>query len=201
MFERFTHDAREVVHQAQGQARELQHTWIGCEHILLAVAASPTPTGALFRDRGALPQSIREAIVAVIGPGPAPVDNDDKVALSSLGIDLDEVRHAVEATFGSGSLEGIPTRRRRGLRHRLRRRQASCMTIPGRVPFTPRAKRCLALSLRESLRLKHHHIGVEHLALALLGRDDTAAWSVLHHLGVDPIDLRWAFDRPEHGGP
>ena len=118
MFERFTQDGRQVVVRAQEHARRLGHGWVGCEHILLGVADSETSVGALLREVGAHSQALDEAIAAVIGPGPA--DGDDKVALAALGIDLDQVRHAVEATFGSGALEEATARRRRGLRHRLR---------------------------------------------------------------------------------
>lgn len=188
MFQRFTHDARQVVVTAEEHARRLGHGWIGCEHLLLGCARSETSVGALFRDRGARPPVVEDAIAALIGTGPG--DGDDKVALATLGIDLDQVRHAVEATFGSGALEGATARGRRGLRRRLRRRRTSCTTATGALPFTPRAKRCLEISLREALRLKHDHIGVEHLGLALLARDDTAAWAVLRRLGVDPPELR-----------
>ena len=186
MFERFTQDGRQVVVRAQEHARRLGHGWVGCEHILLGVADSETAVGALLREVGAQPEALEEAIAAVIGPGPA--DGDDKVALAALGIDLDQVRHAVEATFGSGALEEATARRRGGLRHRLRQQRRSCGTR--HLPFTPRAKRCLELSLRDSLRLKDGYIGVEHIALSLLGRDDTAAWKVLLRLGVDPAELR-----------
>ena len=191
MFERFTQDGRQVVVRAQEHARRLGHGWVGCEHILLGVADSETPVGALLREVGAHSQALDEAIAAVIGPGPA--DGDDKVALAALGIDLDQVRHAVEATLGSGALEEATARRRGGLRHRLRQQRRSGGATR-HLPFTPRAKRCLELSLRESLRLKDGYIGVEHIALSLLGRDDTAAWKVLLRLGVDPAELRRAID-------
>jgi ATP-dependent Clp protease ATP-binding subunit ClpA len=58
------------------------------------------------------------------------------------------------------------------------------------LPFTPRAKRSLELSLREAIRLKHNHIGGEHIALGLLRADDTMAWRVLRRLGIEPADLR-----------
>lgn len=185
MFERFTPESRQVVVRAQEHARRLHHGWIGCEHVLVGVAESPSSAGALFRDRGAQPAALSGAILALIGQGPG--DNDDKVALAGLGIDLDEVRQAVEANFGPGSLESTTTRWRR---RRLGGRRAHCRVATGNLPFTSRAKRCLELSLRESLRLKHGFIGVEHIALALLARDDTVAWEVLVRIGIDPSELR-----------
>lgn len=188
MFERFTPDGRDVVVRAQELARRLRHDWIGCEHFLLSLVASPTPVGVLFRRGGAAPERVEEAITELIGPGTG--GGDERAALATLGIDLDQVRHAVEATFGPGALDsaGVTPRRRRRLQ--LKRRHRSCTRRPGRPQFTSRAKRCLELSLREALRLKHHYVGVEHIALALLARDDTAAWRVLFDLGVSPADLR-----------
>ena len=197
MFKRFTPEARQVVRRAQEHAVRLGHGWIGCEHILLAVADPATPVGALVTEGGAPPQAVEEAISVVIGPGA--VESDDKLLLATLGIDAEEVRQAVEATFGSGALSAARTGERRGRRCRLGRRRAPCLGSPSRPSFTPKAKRCLELSLRESLRLRHDHVGVQHIALALLSRDDTAAWQVLLHLGVVPDQLRRAIEEPDHG--
>ena len=54
MFERFTADARAVVIHAQQHARRLRHRYIGCEHLLLALTATDTPSTAC-RDRRPLP--------------------------------------------------------------------------------------------------------------------------------------------------
>ncbi len=187
VFERFTPEAREVVGRAQEHAHRQGHGWIGCEHLLLGVATSTTPVAMLLRDRGAGPQALEESIAAVIGPNSG--DSDDDRLLGTLGIDMGEVRRAAEAAFGTGALETgrIP---RRGPRDRLGRWRRHCTGSSGNRPLSRKAKRCLELSLREALRLKHGHIGVEHIALALLARDDTAAWKVLLHLGVAPGEVR-----------
>lgn len=163
---------------------------MGCEHLLLAVSGTDGPAGAALRERGARQQAVEEAIVSVIGTGPG--DNDEKVALAALGIDLDEVRTAVEATFGAGALDTSPGRRR--IRRPLLGRRAPCGPPTRSLPFTSRAKRCLELSLRESLRLNHRSIGAEHVALALTAHDDTVAWRALVHLGVDPAEVRVAIE-------
>ena len=196
MFKRFTREAREVVVRSQEHARRLGHHSVGCEHLLVAAAESSTPTGALLREHGVRIEALEEAIEAVIGLGPRPADNDDRVVLATLGIDLDEVCRAVEASFGPGALELTRTRRpRRGWDRVRRRRWAAGRTGAPFRPFTPKAKRALELALREALRLEHDHIGVEHIALALLGRNDTAAWKVLLHVGVVPADLRRVIER------
>jgi len=197
MFGRFTPGARQLLVRAQEQAIGMGHCWIGCEHLLLAVADTRTREGGLLRKKGATPHAVEEAIAAVIGREAC--DGDDKILLAGLGIDADAVREAVEATFGAGALGAAPTTVRRRRRRRLGRLRAQCTPSPC-PQFTPRAKRCLGLSSREALRLKHTHIGVEHITLALLARDDTVAWQVLLHVGVRPDDLRQAIEEA-HGPP
>ncbi|HEV2808889.1 MAG TPA: Clp protease N-terminal domain-containing protein [Acidimicrobiales bacterium] len=188
MFERLTGEARDVVVRAQEHARQLGHAWTGCEHLLLAVAASATPAGEMVRDRGNLAE-LERAIRAMVGQGG---DANDAALLAKLGIDLEQVRRAAETTFGAGALEAVGARRRRGHWSGLRRRR--CPSQPSTPPLTPKAKRCLELSLREALRRNHNYLGVEHIALALLARDDTAAWAVLRELGVVPGELQRTID-------
>ena len=66
-------------------------------------------------------------------------------ALESLNISLDAVREQVQDIIGQGQQQ--PT---------------------GHIPFTPRAKKVLELSLREALQLGHNYIGTEHILLGLL---------------------------------
>jgi ATP-dependent Clp protease ATP-binding subunit ClpA len=64
---------------------------------------------------------------------------------------------------------------------------------PGRhLPFTPRAKKSLQLSLREAVALKDSYIGVQHLALALLAMKDGTVPEILSALGASPPSLRAA---------
>jgi len=60
----------------------------------------------------------------------------------------------------------------------------------GHVPFTPRAKKCLELSLREALNLGHNHIGTGHLLLGLISNDDCVAVQLLRGLDTDLGQLR-----------
>jgi ATP-dependent Clp protease ATP-binding subunit ClpA len=83
-------------------------------------------------------------------------------ALESLGIGLEAVRHQVEEIIGQG---GSP---------------------PGeQIPFTPRAKKVLELSLREAIQLGHNYIGTEHILLGLLREGEGVACQVLVKLGAD----------------
>ena len=83
-------------------------------------------------------------------------------ALESLGISLDAVRQQVEEIIGQGK---VPP--------------------SGNIPFTPRAKKVLELSLRESLQLGHNHIGTEHILLGLIREGEGVAAQVLVKLGAD----------------
>ncbi|GAA1722581.1 ATP-dependent Clp protease ATP-binding subunit [Propioniferax innocua] len=130
MFERFTDRARRVVVLAQDEARNLNHNYIGTEHILLGLIAEGEGVAAR--------------------------------ALESMDISLDAVREQVEEIIGHG--QQSPT---------------------GHIPFTPRAKKVLELSLREALQLNHQYIGTEHILLGLIREGEGVAAQVLVKLGAD----------------
>ncbi len=88
-------------------------------------------------------------------------------ALESLGINLDSVREQVQEIIGQGQ-------------------QAPA----GHIPFTPRAKKVLELSLREALQLGHSYIGTEHLLLGLIREGEGVAAQVLTKLGADTNRVR-----------
>ncbi|HEX6445634.1 MAG TPA: Clp protease N-terminal domain-containing protein, partial [Streptosporangiales bacterium] len=62
-------------------------------------------------------------------------------------------------------------------------------------PFTPRAKKCLELAVREAVARHDHHIGAEHLALALTAMREGLAPRVLARLDVSPAQVRWELER------
>ncbi|MFM8238261.1 MAG: ATP-dependent Clp protease ATP-binding subunit, partial [Actinomycetota bacterium] len=88
-------------------------------------------------------------------------------ALESLGISLEAVRAQVEEIIGHGG-------------------QAPA----GHIPFTPRAKKVLELSLREALQLGHNYIGTEHILLGLIREGEGVAAQVLVKLGADLSRVR-----------
>lgn len=176
MFERFTESARAVVVGAQEEARGLGHDYIGCEHLLIAVAAAPDgPARTALRSTGVTPESLRSAVQEVSERGP------DAVALATIGIDLDEVRRRVERAFGPGALDA---RRRGG------RRRRDCGGRDGSIPFTPRSKRALEQSLRAAVAQGDRHIGSEHILLGILEAGEGTAELALARLGVTPERLR-----------
>ncbi|TSA52869.1 MAG: AAA family ATPase, partial [Actinobacteria bacterium] len=135
MFERFTDRARRVVVLAQEEARLLNHSYIGTEHILL---------GLIHEGEGVAAK-----------------------ALESLGISLEAVRAQVEEIIGQGG-----------------------SSPSGHIPFTPRAKKVLELSLREALQLGHNYIGTEHILLGLIREGEGVAAQVLVKLGADLARVR-----------
>jgi ATP-dependent Clp protease ATP-binding subunit ClpC len=84
-------------------------------------------------------------------------------ALESLGISLAVVQQQVEEIIGRGQQE----------------------PPSGHIPFTPRAKKVLELSLREALQLGHTYIGTEHILLGLIREGEGVAAQVLVGVGVD----------------
>jgi ATP-dependent Clp protease ATP-binding subunit ClpA len=188
MFERFTTAAREVVVDAQAEARRQQHDYIGTEHILLALMAGPeTIAGRVLLGLGVQAEAVRSEVNAIVSQQ-APAEPDAS-ALDAIGIDLDAVRARVEEAFGPGALDrGLANGRcrRRGRGRRMR-------TRPGRfghIPFTPRAKKVLELSLREALRLGHNYIGPEHVLLGLLREGQGLAAEILVRRGLTIESIR-----------
>jgi ATP-dependent Clp protease ATP-binding subunit ClpA len=169
MFERFTDEARRAVVLAQEEAVALHHGWIGTEHLLLGVLRAEGGGATLLEGFGVELAPVRDEVVRVIGPGEPDIDRD---ALATLGIDFDAVRERVEKAFGAGALS----------------RGRGCGD--GHVPFTPRAKKAIELTLRESSTLGAHELRSEHLVLGLLREGDGVAAQVLQGRGVSLADVR-----------
>ena len=97
-------------------------------------------------------------------------------ALESLGIRLEAVRQQVEEIIGQG--QQAPS---------------------GHIPFTPRAKKVLELSLREAQQLSHNYIGTEHILLGLIREGEGVAAQVLVKLGADLNRMRQQVIQLLHG--
>jgi ATP-dependent Clp protease ATP-binding subunit ClpC len=144
MFERFTAYARRAVVMAQEEAREMNHNYIGTEHILLA----------LLRRPDGLPNQADGGASGILG---------------EFGMTLEGVREEVLDKVGAGA----------GKR------------VSGHIPFTPRAKKVLELSLREALQLHHNYIGTEHILLGLIREDKGVAAQIMREHG-DLLAIRAA---------
>lgn len=177
MFERFTDSARQIVVQAQVQARALQAPKIGTEHLLLSLLAAETGiAGSALRQCNLREADVRADIARLAGPE----GSADAEALRAIGIDLDQVRAAVEQAFGLGALE-----RRTECRSGGRR-----VVGAGHLPFSPRSKKVLELSLREALQLGDNYIGAEHILLGLSREGRGLALQIITARGVVPAELR-----------
>ena len=87
--------------------------------------------------------------------------------LESLGVSLEAARGQVERIVGKGD-----------------------EVVNGQIPFTPRAKKVLELSLREARSLNHNYIGTEHILLGIVRENDGVAMEILRDLGVDADKIR-----------
>jgi len=205
MFERFSGEARSAVAQAQEHARRLGHRYIGCEHLLLAAASTAEPASAALREHGVTPAGVETEIVRLVGLGRAAnlFSASDREALASIGIDLDVVRARIEATFGPDAFtrggpdacRSRPAVRKNPVALLRRARRGGHHQHPapsGHIPFTPRAKKSLLLSLREAEARHDNYIGIEHLTLALVGMKDGAVPPILSALGAPQATLRAA---------
>jgi len=192
VFERLTEASRAVLVRAQDEAAAAGHTWVGTEHLLLGLLVGPAAgTAAVLQAAGVTLDGARAHVGERLGDGP--LRAGDAAALRAIGIDLGQVRQAAEDAFGPGALSvlrpgpGCRRRRRRGCRGPAQ---------PGHTarsaPFTPRAKKALELSLRESLRLGHAFIGPEHVLLGLIREGQGPAVQVLAAGGTPLDDIRTA---------
>ncbi|MGA0870265.1 MAG: Clp protease N-terminal domain-containing protein, partial [Planctomycetota bacterium] len=88
--------------------------------------------------------------------------------LKNMNIDLEKVRHEVEKIVKTGP----------------------SMVTMGQLPFTPRAKKVLELSMEEASQLNHNYIGTEHLLLGLIKENEGIAAQVLRNRGVQLDEVR-----------
>jgi ATP-dependent Clp protease ATP-binding subunit ClpC len=96
-------------------------------------------------------------------------DSPAWAVLQSLGIELEAVRQRVAEIIGPGESE-----------------------VTGQIPFTPRAKKVLELSLREAISLGHNYIGTEHILLGIARENDGIASQVMLGFGADADTVREA---------
>ena len=172
MFERFCQDARRAVVRAREEAAVAGQGEIGCEHLLLGLLAEPGPAAAAMTAAGLELTALRSRLPQAGREEPDTLDAD---ALASVGIDLDQVRRAAEATFGPGALD-------RARRARSRR--------PGRMRLTAEAKKALELALRAAVELRHRELTGGHLMIGILNQGHNGALDLLSAFAASPAALR-----------
>jgi ATP-dependent Clp protease ATP-binding subunit ClpA len=168
MFERFTERAHRAVVAAQDEAVRLHHNHIGKEHLLLGLlAVGEGVAWEVLEGLGVTHEAAERAVVGIVETGPTPgrLGPEDAEALSSIGIDLEEVRRRIEQSFGPGALDRTPP---------------TCGVL-----FTPKAKQALELARREAIALRHDYIGTEHVLLGVLRSEGGSGGAVVDALHLD----------------
>lgn len=148
MFERFTKPARAAVLEAVARAESLHSRSVGCEHLLIGLAATNEPT---LEGMGITAEALTSRLS----------DDPDAAALSAIGVDLDVVRERVDANFGPQAWsDAEPKGRRRG--------GLAGWLLGDHRPFTAAAKKSLDLALREALADSSREITGTHLLRGIL---------------------------------
>jgi ATP-dependent Clp protease ATP-binding subunit ClpA len=187
MLERFSKTARGAVTRARDEAQSLHDGHIGPEHLLLALldehpepepGAPPSVAAAVLTGRGVTAARVRSALTQ------SPEPDLDAEALASLGIDLEKVRAAAEASFGPGVLDPPQDAARAG---------------SGRIAFGKPAKKVLELAVRAAVAERSPTITSGHLLIGVLGSGFSGAVEqLLAEAGVDQAAVR--AEMAQHAG-
>jgi ATP-dependent Clp protease ATP-binding subunit ClpA len=169
MLERLTSAARQAIVDARSEAGRAGQDKIRSEHLLLGLLTEPGVAADTMSAAGLALEDLRARVPRGAHPGPATLDAD---ALAALGIDLDAVRRATDATFGSGALDNV--------------------VIPGRkrLPMADDTKQALAGALRQTVRQGRREITSGHVLLGIIDQRRNGALTVLAEAGADISALR-----------
>lgn len=191
VYERFTDRARGVVILADLACRELGQREVGTEHLLLGMTQEVGTAHHVLRAMDVTADKVRKTIVDLFGrdltttasPGADAGDGGDG---SDLGGRVDgEVDREVEV----GAAAADDAEAERDVARPAEPVDAIDLT-DAKLAYAPEAHVALETALRESLGLRQHHVGTEHLLLGLLRNNDSRGVRVLRHLRVDPDSVR-----------
>lgn len=172
MFEKFQKSAKVAVILSQEEAREMDDTRIGAEHVLVGVLDSAgAPLSELMGGYGLTADGVRDRLRA--GSEQPPMDEEDAEALRAIGIDLSQVRESVSKVFGPKAFDKAFEKSGR------RKARVRGWRPFGMIPFNSSAKKCLELALREAIAHKDNWIGCEHMVLGILRGGDPVALAVI----------------------
>ncbi|WP_162299408.1 Clp protease N-terminal domain-containing protein [Mycobacteroides abscessus] len=172
MFEKFQKSAKVAVMLSQEEAREMDDTRIGAEHVLVGVLDSAgAPLSELMGGYGLTADGVRDRLRA--GSEQPPMDDEDAEALRAIGIDLSQVRESVSKVFGPQAFDKAFEKSGR------RKARVRGWRPFGMIPFNSSAKKCLELALREAIAHKDNWIGCEHMVLGILRGGDPVALAVI----------------------
>ncbi|MET9264780.1 Clp protease N-terminal domain-containing protein [Amycolatopsis sp. NPDC004079] len=173
MFEKFTHDARRAVVEAQAAAHEAGAREISAQAVFAGLARVEDGEAVrLLRVLGVSRDDVFAELARVRRRGG--ISDADAEALTEFGIDVDQIVDRIEQTHGPGALAEAGRRSRRN-----------------HLPFTSEAKNALQMSVREAHDLGDKHLGQEHLLLALVKQRGPVA-DFLAARGVDYPAVRHA---------
>jgi ATP-dependent Clp protease ATP-binding subunit ClpA len=174
MFERFTQESKAVLVEAQDTAIALGSGYITPAHLLYGCAVGRESTaGEPLHESGITGELILRVFPRASNDGEIEIDPE---ALRAIGIDYENVRRAVDETFGEGALESSPDRRSHA--------------ATGRRPrFTLEAKRSMEQSLRVALELHERSIRPGHLLLGLLRLNDEQISTIVEQQGATVAGL------------
>ena len=190
MFERCDAGTRLVLGRALQESRARGHTWLGTEHVLLAVVL----------ERGRLPEAVAAVLadadaIAMALPDPLGPGGRDTDHLEAIGVDLERVRSAVRQTFGDEAVQRL----RRPVHQPWqpwRRPSRRCRSLlSGEVRMTPRLKESFEGARRHAERRQRPDIDPASVLLGILDVEEAVANRVLRDAGVDLDALRLALGR------
>ena len=168
VYDRFTELTKRAMVGARDAATALGHDFIGTEHLLLGLAQTAGVASEALRAHGIELGQLRDETVRELAADGVPATRGQaaKDALSSLGIDLAEIRRRADENFGPDAFK-----------------------YP-RPAFSLQAKKAVQASLQQAIELGQQRIDTEHLLLGILTQGDGVAIQVLATLGVDADALR-----------
>jgi ATP-dependent Clp protease ATP-binding subunit ClpA len=169
VLERFAPAARQAVLDARSEAGLAGQDRVRSEHLLIGILAEPGEAAEAMAAAGLTVEDLRARVPHGKHAPPPDLDAD---ALASLGIDLDSVRRATDATFGPGALDRV--------------------RLPGqkRVPAADDFRQTLAGALRQATRLGHQEITSGHMLLGIIDQPRNGALTLLAEAGTDVNALR-----------
>jgi ATP-dependent Clp protease ATP-binding subunit ClpA len=169
MFERFEPTARKAFEDAREEANRAGQSQISSEHVLVGLLREPGPAAEALTAAGVDVAALRALLPHGGEDAEGWLDAD---ALATLGIDLDAVRRATDAAFGSGAIDRVP--------------------VPGRrrLPIADDAKQSLVGAVRQAQHLGQHTISSGHLLIGILDQKRNGALTVLSQVGADVAAIR-----------
>jgi ATP-dependent Clp protease ATP-binding subunit ClpA len=191
MFDCLDPDAQAITSTAIAYARQMQHGYLGTEHLLLSAIAHRRllPPAA----RAALPADVDVARLALLQDlgDPRPETASDAALLATLGIDLAEVRRRAEQTFGTAAVDRAALQ----VKHpRARRRRGRCYSVlVDGLGVMPRVKEALARAARQAEEHHDAQVGAVRLLGAMLEDDRAMANHLLIKLSFDSTVVRASF--------